>query len=386
LGKERPGMIQKRLAALRGVKRVVIKIGSSLLTGSSAQGLRMRFLGSLARQLKALSDRGITPLVVTSGAIAAGLHEMGLSRKPKEIPKLQALAAVGQTNLMQAYDKAFAHRGLKVAQLLLTREDLAHKARYANARNTLAELLKNGIVPVINENDTVAVEEIKFGDNDTLSGLVTHLADADLLVILTDLDGLYDRDPRKDRNALLIRDVLEWDSSLERAAGGSQSLVGTGGMASKVRTARRMCRSGHPMVILGGDRKDSILKLFNGEAVGTFFHAGAKRMHAQDRWLAWGAEPKAGVAVDEGAQKALLEGGKSLLASGVKSVRGHWDAGEVIRIENGSGREIARGVCGYSSSETDRIKGLKTPEAGAVLGRKAPELVHRDHLVLMEDL
>ncbi len=375
-----------RVAAFRRVKRMVVKIGSSLLMGSSAQGLRVKFLGSLARQLKVLSDRGVTPLVVTSGAIAAGLHEMGWSARPKEIPRLQALAAVGQSNLMHAYETTFKRHGLKVAQLLLTWDDLSRRARYTNAKNTLAELLRNKVVPVVNENDTVAVEEIKFGENDTLAGLMAHLSESDLLVLLTDIDGLYDRDPRA-TDARLVTDVREWSEALETAAGGSRSAVGTGGMASKVRVAKRMFRSGLSTAILSGHARDGLLRLFAGETLGTFFHPTGKRMHARERWLAWGARPTCGVVVDDGAKRALLERKTSLLPSGVRGVKGHWELGDVIRIEDATGREIARGVSSFSSEDANRIKGLKSAQVVSTLGGDvAGELVNRDHLVLTGDL
>jgi glutamate 5-kinase len=380
-------MNEERIKSLRRVDRVVVKIGSSLLTGASAQGIRLGFLRSVARQLKILSDRGVTPLVVTSGAIAAGLSEMGWTRKPKEIPKLQALAAVGQSNLMQAYETTFRKVGLKVAQLLLTRDDLSNQVRYRNARNTLNELLKSKVVPIINENDTVAVDEIKFGDNDTLSVLVTHLAEAGALVILTDIDGVYDRDPRKDSSARLVHDVAGWDPGLEAAAGGSKSMVGTGGMASKVRAAKRMWKSGLPMAILSGEARNGLVRLFDGETIGTYFHPAGQRMHAQERWLAWGAQPKGSVKVDEGARKALVQKKTSLLPSGVRNVQGHWETGDVIAILGPDGCEVARGVSAYSSLETDRVKGMKSSEIPSVLGKPvAGELVHRDHLVIMEDL
>lgn len=380
-------MRDARIKVLRKVDRVVIKIGSSLLTGASAQGIKLPFLRSMARQLKALSERGVTPLVVSSGAIAAGLSEMGWAKKPKEIPKLQALAAIGQCNLMQAYESTFGKQGLKVAQLLLTREDLSNKHRYQNARNTLNELLGSGVVPIINENDTVAVDEIKFGDNDTLSVLVSHLAEAGLLVILTDIDGVYDRDPRKDPQARLVNDVLGWDPALEAAAGGSKSLVGTGGMASKVRAAKRMWKSGLPMAILSGEEREGLVRLFEGETLGTFFHPQDHRMHAQERWLAWGAQPKGTILVDEGARKALVLKKTSLLPSGVKGVKGQWEAGDVVRILGPNGAEVARGVCSLSSREAEKVQGLRSTEVPSALGHSAAgELVHRDHLVITEDL
>jgi glutamate 5-kinase len=289
---------------------------------------------------------------------------------------------------MQAYETTFRKHGLKVAQILVTREDLSNKARYLNVHNTLNELLGSGVVPIINENDSVAVDEIKFGDNDTLSVLVTHVAQAGCLVILTDIDGVYDQDPRKDSSAKLVHDVMGWDPSLEAAAGGSKSLVGTGGMASKVRAAKRMWQSGLPMAILSGQAKNGLIKLFDGENIGTFFHpVGQQHMHAQERWLAWGALPKGTVVVDEGAHRALVQRKTSLLPSGVKGVKGHWETGDVIRVLDPEGHEVARGVSGFSSQETDRIKGLKSSEIATLLGRKnIVELVHRDHMVIMEDL
>jgi glutamate 5-kinase len=274
-----------------------------------------------------------------------------------------------------------------VAQVLLTRDDLSQRSRYLNAKNTLSELLRHGLVPVINENDTVAVEEIKFGDNDTLAVLAAHLVEADLVVLLTDTDGLYDRDPRGDREARLVHDVWDWDPALESAAGGSRSMVGTGGMLSKVKAAKQARKSGIPLAILGGEVRDVLVRFFKGEGLGTLFHAPGERMGSQERWLTWGSRPRGAVVVDDGARKALVERRMSLLPTGVKGVRGHWEAGEAVRIEDASGKEVARGVCSYSSEETDRIKGLRSADAARRLGRPgAGELVHRDRLVLMDEL
>jgi len=380
-------MIEQRKKHLSRSRRVVIKVGSSLLTGSKATGLQSGFIRNLARQIKTLQSDGRQCLVVTSGAIAFGLQEMGWDRRPREIPRLQALAAVGQSNLMQAYETAFGKVGLKVAQVLLTQDDLSDRNRYSNAHNTLEELFRYAIIPVVNENDTVVVQEIKFGDNDTLASLVAHLVEADLLVLLTDTKGLYRADPKVDPDAELIRDVFKWDPAIDQAAGRSGSLVGTGGMLTKVRAAKRMMRSGVPMVIAPGSTKDVLLKLFKGDAIGTFFHPVEKRMASRKRWLAWGVRAKGDVVVDEGARRALVERNTSLLPSGVRRTTGRWEAGEVVRILDIDQREIARGVANVSSQEMEKIKGLKTADAARTLGHNIPEeVIHRDNMVRTEEL
>lgn len=379
-------MNRERKKTLDRVRRVVIKVGSSLLAGSKASGVQTRFILGLARQIKALAAQGRQSLVVTSGAIAFGLKEMGWESRPKEIPKLQALAAVGQSSLMKAYVTAFAKHRLKVAQVLLTQEDLSNRGRYSNARNTMEELFASGIVPVVNENDTVVVQEIKFGDNDTLASLVAHLVEADLLVLLTDTEGLYREDPKVNPGAELIRDVTAWDPAFEQGAGRSGSVVGTGGMVTKVRAAKRMMQSGVPMAIVPGRVEDSVLRLFKGDDLGTFFHAGARRMKSRKRWLAWGVPTRGEIVVDEGARRALVEHNTSLLPGGVRRVVGHWSSGDVVRILDPEGREIARGMANLSSQELERVKGMKTVEVPKVLGYAVPEeVVHRDDLVRVEE-
>jgi len=261
-----------RKRQLSRVRRMVVKIGSSLLTNEKAGGIQSRFLGNLALQIRGLQKQGIETLIVTSGAISAGMFELGLSRRPKVIPALQALAAVGQCNLMHAYERIFGKHGLKVAQLLLTWDDLSSRKRYMNARNMLTQIFRHQIIPIVNENDTVAVEEIRFGDNDTLAGLVAHLVGADLLVLLTDTEGFFNEDPRFNPNAKLLSDIYRLTSHLEKSATQSHSKVGTGGMATKIMAAKKMMRGGTPVVIANGIRNKILTRILAGQTIGTFFH------------------------------------------------------------------------------------------------------------------
>ena len=378
-------MALERKQHLSKVKRVVIKIGSSLLTNTSKRTIRTGFLSHLAFQIKALQQKNIQCVVVTSGAIAAGFYQLKLKEKPKEIARLQALAAIGQSNLMHSYVQTFKKKNLNVAQLLLTWDDLSQRSRYSNAHNTLNELFRYNIVPVVNENDTVAVEEIKFGDNDTLGVLVTHLSESDLLIILTDTDGLYDQDPHLNPKATLIYEVDSLNSDIEKNATSSKSLVGTGGMQSKVKSAKRMMQSGIPMVIANGKLKNVLTRILNAETVGTFFYPTHLKMNSRKRWLAWGVKSNGEIRVDEGAQKAISDKGKSLLPGGIRSIEGKWFAGDVVKIIGVENQEIARGVANYSSSDLDLIKGLKTEQISQKLGRKsADEVIHRDNMVKMD--
>ena len=379
-------MNRDRSKSLSKVKKVVIKIGSSLLTGDQSTGIRTRFLAAMASQIRALQARGLQCTVVSSGAISAGLFELKLKKRPKAIPQLQALAAVGQSSLMHAYEKTFRKRGLKVAQVLLTREDLSDRSRYSNARNTFTELFKNRIVPIVNENDTVAVEEIKFGDNDTLAVLVSHLTESDLLVLLTDTDGFYEMDPKLNPKAKIVSDIKSWDPAYEKSASSSRTLVGTGGMITKIRAAKNMMDSGVPMAIVNGNSKDILLKLMRGQEVGSFFHSSGSKMKSRERWLAWSVSPKGEILVDDGAKKAIVENHKSLLPSGVLGVTGHWGSGDVVKIIDLQKRELARGIAHYSSVELDQVKGLRTPEARQALGYAVrDEVVHCDNMVQTEN-
>jgi glutamate 5-kinase len=363
-------------------KRIVIKIGSSLLTDSKKRGIRTRFLNQMAAQVKKLSDSRLQCVIVTSGAIAAGMFELGLGKRPKEMAKLQALAAVGQSSLMHRYEVAFKRRGLKVAQILLTREDLSNRSRYSNAQNTFMELFNHGIIPIVNENDSVAVEEIKFGDNDTLGVLVAHLCESDLLVLLTDTDGFFSEDPRLNPRAELISEVVKLDPQMEKSASLSMSVVGTGGMQTKIQAAKNMMQSGVPMVIANGNTPSILNRILNSEKIGTFFQPSVKKMPSRKRWLAWSVKPKGSIIVDEGAKAALVLKDKSLLPTGIKMVSGIWEKGEVVKIIGLDGGEIARGISNYSSRELELIKGMKTSEVSKKLGPvAADEVVHRDNLV-----
>ncbi len=378
--------MSERKNHLSTVKRIVVKAGSSLLTDFTSKKIKIRFLTSLAKQVHALQIRGIQSVIVTSGAIAAGQFELGFRKRPKEMAQLQALAAVGQSRLMQAYGTTFQRFGMKVAQILLTREDLSDRVRYSNAHNTFMELFRHGIVPVVNENDTVAIEEIRFGDNDTLGVLVSHLCEADLLVLLTDKDGFFNEDPSLNPKATLISDVYRWNDLLERGAGKSVSKVGTGGMLTKIQAAKNMMRSGLPMVIANGANRLVLNRILDSENVGTFFHPSASKMTSRKRWLAWSVRPKGELVVDEGAERALTDRNKSLLPSGIRAVQGAWSRGDIVRILALDGREIAKGISNYSSKDVDLIKGLKTIEVFQKLGTGlAEEVVHRDNMVKTAD-
>ncbi len=380
-------MENERPRDFKGVRRIVVKVGSSLLTDTRRKKIRVSFLESLAEQIAKLQKDKFEVLLVTSGAIAAGLFELGMPKRPKSVSMLQALAAVGQSKLMHAYEANFKKSGLRVAQILLTRDDISHRHRYSNACNTLLELLKKRIIPVINENDTVAVEEVKFGDNDTLAVLVTHLAGADLLVSLTDTDGFYDQDPNANPDAKLIRDVYKWDPRFEREATNSRSMVGTGGMATKIKAAKSMMQSGIPMAIANGLRKNVLRHLLQNRSVGTYFHPAPHKMSSRKRWLAYSVKPEGEIIVDQGARKALVERNTSLLPSGVRELAGTWEEGAIVKILDTQKREIAKGICNYSSDALGQIKGLKSFEITKKLGFKsADEVVHRDNMVRLTEI
>jgi glutamate 5-kinase len=378
-------MNPERAKYLSPARRVVIKVGSSLLTDGKRREIRALFLKRLAEQVHCLREKGMQCLIVTSGAIAAGLFEMGKKERPREMAQLQALAAVGQSDLMNAYKAAFKPFGLKVAQILLTREDLANRNRYSNAHNTLLELFRHRVVPVVNENDTVAVEEIRFGNNDTLGVLVAHLCEADLLVLLTDTDGFFEADPRLNPQAKLIPEVYHLDGGIEKNATKSKSMVGTGGMKTKIQAAKSMMQSGIPMVIANGNEKDVLVKILASEPVGTFFHPSVEKMTSRKRWLAWSVRPKGDIVVDDGAKKALLEQGKSLLPTGVKMLIGTWEQGDIVRVVDSGKQGIAKGIVNFSSMELEQIKGLKTSDVPLKLGKKASdEVIHRDNMVKID--
>ena len=381
--------MQKNISADRKTlfakaKRVVIKVGSAVLTGSG-EGLDQQRIEQLAGEISAIMDRGSEVILVSSGAIAAGLAKLGLKKtKGMPLPLKQAAAAVGQSGLMWMYEKTFGGHGKKVAQVLLTREDLSNRTRFLNARNTLQTLLEYGVIPIINENDTVAVDEIKFGDNDNLSGMVVHLADADLLVILSDIDGLYTSDPRINPSAELIPLVEKITAELERGAGDAQTVVGTGGMRSKIMTAKKVGAYGVPMVIVNGRKHGSLQSLFEGKDIGTLFLPKEERNRSRQHWIAYSACSAGGVVVDDGGREALVNKGKSLLPGGVVRIEGTFKAGDCVNCSDSRGNVFARGLTKYSSTDLELIKGLKTSQIASVLGHKDyDEVIHRDDLVIL---
>lgn len=365
------------------VNRMVIKVGSNTLTNMD-QNFDTDFIAAMAAQIVRLRDDGIEVLIVSSGAVAAGRSALGLGERPRTIPQKQAAAAVGQSRLMRVYEEAFASHGINVAQLLLTRSDLADRTRYLNARATLETLLECGVIPIINENDTVAVEEIKFGDNDNLSALVTGLIEADLLMILTDIDGLYDADPRINSEARLIPLVRTLTREIEQAAGGSSSTVGTGGMATKLAAAKKAGKSGAATLIVNGRTPEIILKGVRGEATGTLILASRESLTSRKQWIAFTLRPKGKITVDTGAATVLRRDGRSLLPSGITAVEGDFERGSCVRVCDPEGVEFARGITDYSSSEAVKLVGCNSNQIEEILGyRYGDEIIHRDNLVLL---
>ncbi len=373
-----------RKKIIKNAKRMVLKIGSAVLVGHDEDGLNDAVFIDIARDISEIKRSGKDIVLVTSGAIAVGMKKMGLKRKPKSIPEKQAVAALGQSSLMTLYEGAFAPLGLKVAQVLLTHDDLADRKRFLNARNTLLTLFAYDIIPIVNENDTVAVDEIKFGDNDNLAALVTNLVEADLLIMLTDIDGLFDRDPRKEKEARLVPVVDDVDHIILDWAGKVNSLYGTGGMLSKVQAARKAAHFGVPTLVANGTRKGAVKRVLSGVEEGTIFLPKEDRLTSRKHWIAFSAKPSGRVFIDDGAMAALVKKGKSLLPSGIIKVDGRFDTGEVVHCVDRSGREFARGISNYNSSEIERIKGVKTTEIEKVLGyRYYDEVINRDNLVVL---
>jgi len=364
-------------------RRIVIKVGSSLVT-NQGQGLDHAALARWAEQIAKLKEMGKEVVLVSSGAIAEGMQRLNWKKRPRALSQLQAAAAVGQMGLVQAYESCFRTHALHAAQVLLTHEDLSDRKRYLNARSTLTTLLGMSVIPVINENDTVATDEIRFGDNDTLAALVTNLIEADVLIILTDQGGLFTADPRKDAQARLVEEARAGDPAIEAMAGGAGSDIGRGGMLTKVLAARRAARSGAHTVIASGHEPDVLIQLAEGKAVGTQLLAETMTLAARKQWIADHLQMRGNVTLDEGAVKALADGGKSLLSVGVTSVSGSFERGEVVGCLDPLGREIARGLVNYSATETRRILRRASNEIEAILGYVGePELIHRDNLVLL---
>ena len=364
-------------------RRIVVKVGSSLVT-DDGRGLDAAAIGNWARQLAVLAKQGRELVMVSSGAVAEGMQRLGWRRRPKELHELQAAAAIGQMGLVQMYETRLREHGLASAQVLLTHADLANRERYLNARSTLLTLLALKVIPVINENDTVVTDEIRFGDNDTLGALVANLVEADAYVILTDQRGLYAADPRRDPNAAFIADAVAGDPALETMAGGAGSAIGRGGMLTKVLAARRAAGSGAGTVIASGREPDVLLRLAAGEAIGTALVAVTPKLAARKQWMLDHLQLRGAVRVDDGAVAKVRGEGKSLLPIGVQSVDGEFARGDVIAVRTLLGDEIARGLANYSSAETQRIARKPSSQIEAELGyANEPELIHRDNLVLL---
>ena len=369
-------------SVLKNAHRVVVKVGSALVT-NDGRGLDFEAIARRATQIAALQKAGKEVLLVSSGAIAEGVLRLGWKSRPKRLFELQAAAAVGQMGLVQAYETRFAGHGIKTAQILLTHADLADRERYLNARDTLIEILRLGCVPIINENDTVVTDEIKVGDNDTLGALVTNLVEADAFVILTDQKGLYTADPRKDPTAEFVAQAVAGDPALEKMAGGAASTLSKGGMITKILADKRAARSGAATIIASGREKDVLIRLSQGEAIGTELSPRQAPMHARSQWLADHLRCEGRVILDAGAAAALLKRKTSLLPVGVKAVEGDFVRGDVVACTDEKGVEIARGLANYASSEIRMIKGKHTEEIEGVLGYCAqPEFIHRDNLVM----
>ncbi len=370
-----------RKEILKDVRRVVLKVGSRVLT-AKGRTLSQPVFDRLAKEVSAAKKLGFEMVVVSSGAIASGMSRLGLEEKPKTMPQKQACAAIGQSALMWNYERAFSFYGEKVAQILLTRDDLSHRRRYLNARNTLFTLLEFGVIPVINENDSVVVEEIKFGDNDNLSALVTNLVNADLLVILSDIDGLYDRDPRVHKNARLIPLVPRVTEEMEKKASGTTSVISIGGMVTKLQAARKAALFGVPTVLANGMTEGMLGRILKREEVGTLFTSEVNKLTSRKHWIAFTLEPAGKILVDEGAKRAILQKGKSLLPSGVLDAEGKFLQGDPVVLADAAGLEFAKGLVNYDSGEIRKIKGLKTSELEGRLGHKcSDEIIHRDDLV-----
>lgn len=366
-------------------KRIVIKVGTALLT-DNGHGLDEKAIANLAEELSAVQKLGREVVLVSSGSIAEGVRRLGWERRPTEVGQLQAAAAVGQMGLAQAYETEFAKRGVKTAQILLTGADLADRTRYLNARSALLTLLSLGVVPVINENDTVVTDEIKVGDNDTLGSVVTNLIEADALVILTDQKGLFTADPRKNPDAVFVDRARAGDPALEKMAGGAASSFSKGGMITKVIAAKRAAQSGASTVIVYGREPRVLQRLAAGETIGTELVCYQPRILARKSWIADHLNIEGAVLLDAGAARAIVKGNTSLLPVGVKEVRGDFKRGDVIAVLSPEGDELARGLAGYSSSDTVRIAGHHTEEIEGILGFiEQPELIHKDNLVITRD-
>jgi glutamate 5-kinase len=367
---------------LRDAKRIVVKLGTSTIAHPNGE-LDMHRLEKLVGQMAEAARDGREVIVVTSGAIGVGMSRLGLLERPKTLPEKQAVAAVGQGLLMESYERLFREYAQVVAQVLLTREDVTERVRHLNARHTLTQLLSFGVIPIVNENDTVAVDEIKFGENDTLSSLVAALVGADLLILLSDVDGLHSADPHRVPDARRIPVIAEITPEIQELGGGPGSPLGSGGMATKIQAARIATLSGVAMVVANGAHEDVIRRILDGGDVGTLFLPSSQSLGSRKRWIAFYQQAQGDLIIDAGAAKALIEDGKSLLPIGIVGIRGFFEEGDLVRMVDSEGREVARGLTNYASGDVERVKGLPTSRIATILGEKYyDEVVHRDNLVI----
>ena len=370
--------------ALKKAKRIVIKVGTSTIT--YANGKRnFSQIDRLAREISDLQNQGKEMILVTSGAVAVGVDRMGLPGKPKTIPGKQAAAAVGQGVLMHTYEKIFADYGQIVAQVLITKTEAIDRHRYTNTRNTFMELMRQRVIPIVNENDVVALDELKIGDNDNMSALVAGIVDADLVIILSDVDGLYTANPQTHPDAVIVPEVAEITPEIEASAGGVGSARGTGGMATKIQAAKAATSSGIHLVIASGTEKNAITRVLQGEELGTLFVSRENRLQFRKRWLAFGAKIAGSIVVDDGCAKAIRKaGGCSILPAGVFAVQGEFLPGSTVSVIDKDAHELARGLVHYSSAELEQIKGCNSGEIANILGHKNfDEVIHRDDLVIL---
>lgn len=375
---------QKQREALKKAKRIVVKVGTSTITYTNGKR-NFSQIDRLAKEISDLHNQGKEMILVTSGAVAVGVDRLGLPCKPSTIPGKQAAAAVGQGVLMHTYEKFFADYGQVVAQVLITKTEAIDRHRYTNTRNTFMELIKQGVIPIVNENDVVALDELKIGDNDNMSALVAGIVDADLVIILSDVDGLYTANPQTHPEATIVPVVLEITPAVEASAGGVGSSRGTGGMATKIQAAKAATSSGIQLVIASGTEKNAVPRILQGESIGTLFVSRENRLQFRKRWLAFGAQIAGSIVVDDGCAQAIHKaGGCSILPAGIYAVEGSFQAGSTVRVIDREAHELARGLVHYSSDELKQIKGCKSGDIAEILGHKNyDEVIHRDDLVIL---
>lgn len=375
----------KRKSIISNVNRVIIKIGSSVLTDSNGS-LSESVFEKLALEISKIRDKNIEVIVVSSGAIASGMKKLGIVKRPKEISMKQAIAAAGQSTLIWHYERAFSAFNQSVAQILLTLDGLSDRKRYLNARKTLITLLAMGIIPIVNENDTVAVEEIMLGDNDNLAAHITSLIEADLLIMLTDIEGLYSKDPRNNKDAEFISLIERIGEEIENTAGDTFGRATIGGMKTKIEAAKKAAAFGVPTIIANGKNGSTLEDIFDGEEVGTLFLPSEESLSGRKHWIAFTLKSAGEIVIDDGAKKAITSSGKSLLPSGIKEVHGNFGVGESVSCVDENGTEVARGLTSYSAGDIRKIMGSKTSDVEGILGYKySDEVIHRDDLAVLKD-